>query len=170
MEIYGIITTVLSLFFAGGWWLNWRASRRKMEGEAKQQEAQANKEAQEYYNSTLADVNNTLKEVRAERDHYKDDRNALRQENETMMAKYRELQNRLAEMDAEYKREIARLGRRLDCLSPLLCGEDNCPRRKKVSLIWDGVLTGQSPIEPAEKPEEQKEEPSDIDPIESNAL
>ena len=141
-----------------------------MDGEAKQQEAQANKEAQEYYNSTLADVNNTLKEVRAERDHYKDDRNALRQENETMMAKYRELQNRLSEMDAEYKREIARLGRRLDCLSPLLCGEDNCPRRKKVSLIWDGVLTGQSPIEPAEKPEEQKEKPSDIDPIESNAL
>ena len=141
-----------------------------MEGEAKQQEAQANKEAQEYYNSTLADVNNTLKEVRAERDHYKEDRNALRQENETMMAKYRELQDRLTEMDAEYKREIARLGRRLDCLSPLLCGEDNCPRRKKVSLIWDGVLTGQSPIEPAEKPEEQKEEPSDIDPIESNAL
>lgn len=170
MEVYSIITTTLSIIFGGGWFVHWRASRRKMEGEAKQTEAQANKEAQEYYNSTLADVNNTLKEVRAERDHYKDDRNALRQENETMIQKYKELQNKLTEIEVEYKREIARLGRRLDCLSPLLCGDGSCLRRKKVSLIFDGVLAGQSSVEPAEKPGQQKEEPSDIDPIESNAL
>lgn len=170
MEVYGIITTVLSLFFAGGWWLNWRASRRKMDGEAKAAEAQANKEAQEYYNSTLADVNNTLKEVRAERDHYKDDRNALRQENETMIQKYKELQSKLTEMDVEYKREIARLGRRLDCLSPLLCGVVGCPHRKKVSVIGDEVVTSTPPHESVSDTEGKKEEPSDIAPIDSHEL
>lgn len=147
MEVYSIITTTLSIIFGGGWFVHWRASRRKMEGEAKQTEAQANKEAQEYYNSTLADVNNTLKEVRAERDHYKDDRNALRQENETMIQKYKELQNKLTEIEVEYKREIARLGRRLDCLNPLLCGVIGCPHRKKVSVIGDEVVTGQTQAE-----------------------
>lgn len=168
-ELYSIISTTLTFIFGGGWFLHWRASRRKMEGEAKQTEAQANKEAQEYYNSTLADVNNTLKEVRAERDHYKDDRNALRQENETMIQKYKELQNKLTEIEVEYKREIARLGRRLDCLSPLLCGVVGCPHRKKVSVIGDEVVTGQPQTEETVT-DATEEKPSDIEPIESHEL
>ena len=135
MEIYNIINTLVTVFFGGGWFLHWRASRRKANGEAKQTEAQANKEAQEYYNTTLADVNRTLNEVRAERDHYKDERNELRKENHDMRTKYIEIEERMTKMDLNYKRDISRLGRRIDILSPFLCGVAGCMHRKKVSLM-----------------------------------
>lgn len=135
MEIYNIINTLVTVFLGGGWFLHWRASRRKANGEAKQTEAQANKEAQEYYNTTLADVNRTLNEVRAERDHYKDERNELRKENHEMRTKYIEIEDKMTQMDLNYKRDISRLGRRIDVLSPFLCGVAGCMHRKKVSLM-----------------------------------
>ena len=135
MEIYNIINTLVTVFLGGGWFLHWRASRRKANGEAKQTEAQANKEAQEYYNTTLADVNRTLNEVRAERDHYKDEINELRKENHQMRTKYIEIEEKMTKMDLNYKRDISRLGRRIDVLSPFLCGVAGCMHRKKVSLM-----------------------------------
>lgn len=135
MEIYSIINTFVTLFLGGGWFLHWRASRRKANGEAKQTEAQANKEAQEYYNTTLADVNKTLSEVRAERDHYKDERNEERKSNHELRQKYIEIEERMNQMDLNYKRDISRLGRRIDVLSPFLCGVAGCMHRKKVSLM-----------------------------------
>ena len=135
MEIYNIINTLVTVFLGGGWFLHWRASRRKANGEAKQTEAQANKEAQEYYNATLADFNRTLNEVRAERDHYKDERNELRKENHEMRSKYIEIEEKMTKMDLNYKRDISRLGRRIDVLSPFLCGVAGCMHRKKVSLM-----------------------------------
>lgn len=135
MEIYNIINTLVTVFLGGGWFLHWRASRRKANGEAKQTEAQANKEAQEYYNTTLADVNRTLNEVRAERDHYKDERNELRKENHDMRTKYIEIEEKMTKIDLNYKRDISRLGRRIDVLSPFLCGVAGCMHRKKVSLM-----------------------------------
>ena len=135
MEIYSIINTFVTLFLGGGWFLHWRASRRKANGEAKQTEAQANKEAQEYYNTTLADVNKTLAEVRAERDHYRDERNEERKSNHELWQKYIEIEERMNQMDLSYKRDISRLGRRIDVLSPFLCGVAGCMHRKKVSLM-----------------------------------
>lgn len=135
MELYSILNTFITIFLGGGWFLHWRASRRKANGEAKQTEAQANKEAQEYYNTTLADVNRTLNEVRAERDHYKDERNELRKENHEMREKYIEIEKKLTQLDLTYKRDVARLGRRIDVLSPFLCGVAGCMHRKKVSLM-----------------------------------
>ena len=135
MEIYSIINTFVTLFLGGGWFLHWRASRRKANGEAKQTEAQANKEAQEYYNTTLADVNKTLEEVRVERDHYKDERNEERKINHELRQKYIEIEERMNQMDLSYKRDISRLGRRIDVLSPFLCGVAGCMHRKKVSLM-----------------------------------
>ena len=135
MEIYNIINTFVTLFLGGGWFLHWRASRRKANGEAKQTEAQANKEAQEYYNTTLADVNKTLAEVRSERDHYRDERNEERKSNHELRQKYIEIEERMNQMDLSYKRDISRLGRRIDVLSPFLCGVAGCMHRKKVSLM-----------------------------------
>ena len=135
MEIYNIVNTVITLLLGGGWFLHWRASRRKADGEAKQTEAQANKEAQEYYNTTLADVNRTLAEVRAERDHYKDERDDERKANKELLQMYNELNERMTQMDLQYKRDISRLGRRIDVLSPFLCGVAGCMHRTKVSLM-----------------------------------
>ena len=134
MELYNTINTIITLVLGGGWFLHWRASKRKANGEAKQTEAQANKEAQEYYNTTRADVNRTLKEVRMERDNYKDERNELQAENKEMRLKYIELEKKMTQLDLDYKRDIERLGRRIDVLSPFLCGVAGCMHRKKVSL------------------------------------
>ena len=134
MEVYSIINTIITAILGGGWFLHWRAGKRKAEGEAKQTEAQANKEAQEYYNSTLADVNRTLAEVRAERDSYKDERNELRKENQEMRSKYIEIEDKMTEIDLTYRRDLARLGRRIDVLSPFLCGLAGCTNRQKVNL------------------------------------
>ena len=153
MEIYNIINTLITVFFGGGWFLHWRASRRKANGDAKQTEAQANKEAQEYYNTTLADVNRTLNEVRAERDHYKDERNELRKENHDMRTKYIEIEERMTKMDLNYKRDISRLGRRIDILSPFLCGVAGCMHRKKVSLMENIDDNSFSSIQDDNKPQ-----------------
>lgn len=140
MEIYSILNTFVTIFLGGGWFLHWRASRRKANGEAKQTEAQANKEAQEYYNTTLADVNRTLNEVRAERDHYKDQRDKAWKDNEEMRKKYNEIEDRMDKMDREHKEEISRLSCRIDVLSPFLCGVAGCIHRKKVNLVEENDL------------------------------
>lgn len=150
-DIYSIVNTLVTIFLGGGWFLHWRASRRKANGEAKQTEAQANKEAQEYYNTTLADVNRTLNEVRQERDHYKDDRNALLSENEEMRKRYNQLEEQLNQMSIEYKNDIARLGRRIDVISPFLCGLAGCLRRKVVNVM-DEELPEIETNEKTEKP------------------
>ena len=38
-------------------------------------------------------------------------------------------------MEIAYKKDIARLGRRLDCLSPFLCGVAGCLHRKRVNMM-----------------------------------
>ena len=45
------------------------------------------------------------------------------------------LDERMTRLDLQYKRDISRLGRRIDVLSPFLCGVAGCMHRKKVSMI-----------------------------------
>lgn len=135
MEIYNIINTLVTVFFGGGWFLHWRASRRKANGEAKQVEADAFKSMQDAYQQMHEDVLNRLKEVCDERDHYKDERNEERKANKELRQKYTELDERMTKLDLQYKRDISRLGRRIEGLSPFLCGVAGCMHRKKVSLI-----------------------------------
>lgn len=136
-EYLSVITSLLTIVAGGGWFVSYRASKRKAMGDARQSEAEANKIAQEYYNKTLEDANNTIQEVRAERDHYKDDRNALRTENEEMRKKYTQLEEQLANITIEYKNDIAKLSRRIDVLSPFLCGIVGCMRRNTVEITED---------------------------------
>ena len=145
MDWLSLITTLATMITGGGWFIYYRANKRKANGEAMQTEAEANKLAQEYYNKTLEDANNTIQEVRSERDHYKEDRNALRKENEEMFQKYSELQEKVNNMELEYKKDIARLGRRIDILSPFLCGVVDCMKRRRVDIV-------------SEKESEKKEE------------
>ena len=135
MEIYNIINTLVTIFLGGGWFLHWRASKRKANGEAKQVEADAFKSMQDAYQQMHEDVLNRLKEVCDERDHYKDERNEERKANKELRQKYTELDERMTKLDLQYKRDISRLGRRIEGLSPFLCGVAGCMHRKKVRLI-----------------------------------
>ena len=142
MEIYSIINTIITLFLGGGWFIYYRANKKKAEAdakkaeaEAKQQDADAFKSMQDAYQQMHEDVLNRLKEVCDERDHYKDERDEERKSNKELRQKYKELDERMTNLDLQYKRDISRLGRRLDCLSPFLCGVAGCLHRTKVSLM-----------------------------------
>lgn len=135
MEIYNIINTLVTVFLGGGWFLHWKASKRKANGEAKQIEADAFMSMQDAYQQMHEDVLNRLKEVCDERDHYKDERDEERKANRELRQKYTELDERMTNLDLQYKRDISRLGRRIDVLSPFLCGVAGCMHRKKVSLM-----------------------------------
>lgn len=143
------VLALATLVLGTGWLFTWHSHKRseaakaKQEEEkakqeaanAKQQEADAFKSMQDAYQQTLEDVNKTLAEVRAERDHYKEDRNTIRTENFEIRKKYRELEKQVIDIELNYKKDVARLGRRIDCLSPFLCGRAGCLNRIKVSLL-----------------------------------
>lgn len=135
MDIYSIVNTIVTLFLGGGWFIYYRANKRKANGEASQAEAEAFKSMQDAYQQMHEDVLNRLKEVCDERDHYKDERDEERKANIELRKKYNELDERMTNLDLQYKRDISRLGRRIDVLSPFLCGVAGCMHRKKVSLM-----------------------------------
>lgn len=141
MEIYSIISTIITLVLGGGWFTHYRSYKRQEdakakqeEGNAKQIEADAFKSMQDAYQQMHEDVLNRLKEVCDERDHYKDERDEERKANRELRQKYTELDERMTQMDLQYKRDISRIGRRIDVLSPFLCAVAGCIHRKKVTL------------------------------------
>lgn len=66
-EIYSLINTLITIFLGGGWFLHWRASKRKANGEAKQVEADAFKSMQDAYQQMHDDLLKRLDEVCGER-------------------------------------------------------------------------------------------------------
>lgn len=134
-ELFSIANSIVTIILGGGWFLHWRASKRKANGEAKQVEADAFKSMQDAYQQMHEDTLKRLDEVRTERDQYKDERDEERKANKEMRQKYIELEERMTTMDNQYKRDISRLGRRIDVLSPFLCGLAGCMNRRKVSLM-----------------------------------
>ena len=142
VEIYSIISTIIIAVLGGGWFTHYRAHKRQENAKAQQEEASAKqieadafKSMQDAYQQMHEDVLNRLKEVCDERDHYKDERDEERKSNKELRQKYKELDERMTNLDLQYKRDISRLGRRLDCLSPFLCGVAGCMHRTKVSLM-----------------------------------
>lgn len=136
-ELFSIANSIITIVLGGGWFLHWRASNRKANGEAKQVEADAFKSMQDAYQQMHEDVLKRLDEVIKERDNYKDERDEERKANKEMRAKYIEIEKRMTDMDNQYKRDISRLGRRIEAISPFLCGLAGCMNRRKVSLMED---------------------------------
>ena len=142
MEWMEFVLSVATLVLGTGWLFTYRAHKRQEnakaeqeEATAKQGEADAFKSMQDAYQQMHEDVLNRLKEVCDERDHYKDERDEERRANMELQKKYKELDERMTNLDLQYKRDISRLGRRIDVLSPFLCGVAGCMHRKKVSLM-----------------------------------
>lgn len=138
------VLSVATLILGTGWLFTWRAHKRQEnakamqeEASAKQVEAEAFKSMQDAYQQMHDDLLKRLDEVCGERDAYKDERDEERRANKEMREKYVELENRMTQMDLQYKKDISRLGRRIDVLSPFLCAVAGCMHRKKVTLTDD---------------------------------
>ena len=124
MDIYSIINTIVTIFLGGGWFLHWRASRRKANGEATQTEAEGWKAMQDLYQQTIEDFKVYSEDMRTER-------GVLKKENSEMRERYNKLDDEIILL----KRRLSRQGRKIDALSPFLCGVAGCMHRKKVSLV-----------------------------------
>ena len=133
MEI--TIDTIISLaglFIGGGGgaFFTWRYMRRKAKAEAQTEEVNMAKAVQDAYQQMLADKESDLEdrkkviaELREERDHYKNDRNELRDRVDKM-------ENTVLEL----KREVARNGRMVENMRPFICYDMKCKKRVRVQV------------------------------------
>ena len=127
------ILNVVGWLFGGGalgGLLTWRFTRRKAkaealeaEAEAEQKKAEAEQERQNYYQQIIDDI-------AKDRDYYKNERNELRGRLDSMAETIRVLQT-----------EVAKNGRKLDCLRPFLCGRTGCKDRICVEMTDEGEVT-----------------------------
>ena len=120
----------------GGAFFTWRWVRAKAKAEAQSAEVNMAKEVQDIYQQALkdkeeevTDKNRIIKELREDRDHFRQDRNELRKRIDETDEKLRDLQA-----------QVARNGRQLECMRPLLCGWQNCPDRINVTISADGEI------------------------------
>ena len=143
MEIYNIINTLVTVFLGGGWFLHWRATKRKANGEATQSEAEGWKAMQDLYQQTIEDFKVYSEDMRTER-------GVLKNENAEMRERYNKLDDEIIQL----KRRLSRQGRKIDALSPFLCSVVGCLKRKKVNI---SALQNEEEYEESEEDEDKVE-------------
>lgn len=145
MEIsFDTLINIAGLLLSGsvGGFVAWKWQRRKMKAEAQTEEVNMAQAVQDTYQQMLkdkeeevADKNRIITELREDRDHFRQDRNELRERIDKTETLVRELQEQVS----ENRREI-------DMMRPFLCGVLGCKLRKPVAI---------SAAPSAEKPKKQ---------------
>lgn len=139
------IISIASLFIGGGGgaFFTWRWQRAKARAEAKSAEAEAQsaevsaaKEMQDVYQQLITDIKTDrdeqkayIKELQEDRRHLREDRDDLRKRQDSLEETVRTLQD-----------DVARNGRMVKCMRPLLCGRRNCPDRVSVDISETGEI------------------------------
>ena len=140
------IIAILGLFIGGGGgaFFTWRWQRKKAKAEAENAEIDAAKELQDMYQQMLADAKTDredrkaqIDELRQERDHYKNDRNELRDRLDATDEKIRALEH-----------TVARNGRQIEAMRPFMCYVSGCRKRQLVELL-DHATSNKHEIEPS---------------------
>lgn len=127
MEItFDTLINVLSLLLGGGGgaFFVWRYQRKKAQ-------AEANKEEQDYYQQMM-------KDIAADRDYYKQERND-----------YRQTIKSYDERIDDLERKVARNGRIVESLRPFICTDLKCKLRHRA------VISDNGEVESNEKESEQ---------------
>lgn len=112
MDIYSIINTIVTIFLGGGWFIYYKANKKKANGEAVQAEASGWEAQQKVYQHTIEDLENSCNFIRADRD-------LLRKENEELRKENMELRKEVAELRKtvnELGDKVARQGRRIEAV------------------------------------------------------
>ena len=164
MPIDNILTVLGILFGGSGIGalVTWRYQRKKAKAEAKQAEAEAErakyeamqanaqliKEIQASYQQMTSDLKanlDTQQEYNEEQKQYiqelKEDRSHLRQERDEQRVRIEHLTRVMNEWKTESDKrirdlqaQVARNGRQIECMKPLLCGRENCAIRVPVAI------------------------------------
>ena len=137
MTLDGVLA-ILGLLLGGGSgaFFTWRWQRAKAKAEAESAEVAAVKELQDVYQQMIADVKSDrdeqktyIQELKEDRRHLRDERNELRERIDKTDEAVRALQ-----------REVARNGRMVECMRPLLCGRQGCADRVSVTISAEGEV------------------------------
>lgn len=140
-----ISIATLLLGGGGGAFFTWRYQRKKAKAEAKTAEADAAKELQDVYQQLISDIKTDREEQKAYIGELKEDRAHLRKDRDDL----RKRQDELEESVRNLQREVARTGRMVDFMRPLLCGREGCAIRVPVKVSELGVIKDDmKPIEP----------------------
>ena len=81
MEWYSVLTTIISLIAGGGWFIYYRANKRKANGEATQSEAEGWRKQQEVYESTIESQQNWYNKLKEDFNVVIEENSRLRREN-----------------------------------------------------------------------------------------
>ena len=153
MEMFESITNILSLLFGGSVIsiVTWRFARRKAYAEAKQAEAEARKaeaeakqEQQNYYQQVIDDI-------AKDRDYYKQAYQEMRDRTDKLAKSVTDWKLESEDERMNLKRDVMRLGRKVDAMTPFMCGYLGCRLRQRVTISAEGVV-------------DTKPVPKDIDP------
>ena len=156
------IISILGLFIGGGGgaFFTWRFMRRKAKAEAVTAEVDAAKDMQDMYQQMLEDAKRDredrreqVDELRADRDHYKQERNELRDRMEKLTHSFMEWRVEADNDRSKMKMDIAKLGRKVETMVPFMCGNLTCKDRQRVVLADDGTVRSSR-----RKNEDKKEE------------
>ena len=137
MDIYTVITTILTLVCSGGWFINWKAQKRKESAEARQTELNATITEQDMYQEMLKDVEDHNERLRRFNSEISGECEQLRKRVAENENKIREQDDKIREQEkklSEQENKIASLERRLELVTEMMCGKSNCQQRTKVFL------------------------------------
>ena len=170
MEItFDNILTIVGLLLggSGGAIFTWYWQRRKAKAEANQAEVSAAKEMQDIYQQMIKDKqdevedkNRIITELREDRNHYKRKADELNDKFDKLTHSVSEWKNDADERIRTLQAQVARNGRQIDCLRPMLCGRENCAIRMPMTITESGELKTKRPHRKA----------SSIEPVEPDAL
>lgn len=141
MELETILAIVTLVIGGGGVTgfvvalLTIRYERRKAKGEAHSAEYEGMKVEQDTYQELIADLKEAWNDQKKYIGELKEDRSALREERNELRTYVKGLEEKIQDQD----RKIARLGRQVEALQPLICSIVGCKDRKSdiIGLIGD---------------------------------
>lgn len=105
--------SITTLICGGGWFINYRANKRKANAEAAQSEAEGWKAQQEVYQQTISDLKEPCDYIRNDRNLLREENTRLREENKAWRNKVFELEDMVQKLQGE----LARQGRKIESLS-----------------------------------------------------
>lgn len=170
------VISFIGLFVGGGAgaFFTWRYQKKKAKAEAESAEIDAAKDLQDMYQQMLADAKTDredrkaqIEELRQERDHYKSDRNELRERLEQMARSFMDWRVEADKDRSNMKMDIAKLGRKVAMMAPFMCGDMACKLRQRVVMSDDGVV---KPKADGKKKTKKDQQTADIEPVESELI
>ncbi len=165
------IISFIGLFLGGGGgaFFTWRWMNRRARAEAKEKEAEAKsaevdmaQKVQDTYQEMLDDKNKEVEdnhrliaELREDRDHYKKDRNELREQLDKLIKDFYDFKRETEDERQKMKSDIARNTRIAESSRPFMCGlAPDCAKCVPVIISDEGTV----------KPGKKSKKQHDIEP------